>query len=95
MSVDVCAWACVRATEVCALDNMVEKEKTGYRDTLEDKPRDGQKVKRQNKLVVVVFSFSRTFTHSWWMNKIQYASVLQGYAGVQDFQQAKHTTTNM
>lgn len=34
MSVDVRAWICVRATSVCRLDNMVDREKKGYRDNI-------------------------------------------------------------
>lgn len=54
---------CERNRGVCELYNVVDREKRGCRDTVEDKLRDRRKVKRQNELVFVVFSFSCSACH--------------------------------
>lgn len=54
---------CERNRGVCVLDNMVAREKRGSRDTIEDKPRDREKLKRLNELGLAVFSFLSTSFH--------------------------------
>lgn len=45
---------------MCALPNVLDGRKEAYGNTIEDKLTDRQKVKRQNELLFVVFSFRCT-----------------------------------
>lgn len=45
---------------MCALPDALDGRRAAYGNTIEDKPTDRQKVKRQNELLFVVFSFRRT-----------------------------------
>lgn len=55
-----CVGLCERNRGVRVLDNVVEREKRGYRDTIENKVRERQKVKRQNELFAMLHCISST-----------------------------------